>query len=103
MAQHVLPPSACGADDRDGGDGSKLAVHLYWKWRQGGDYGQLQKRVINSRRAIAAGPVFLVCNRYDFVPVDCGRPVTQESVQVVRLKRELTALPFLGTSAHQAL
>ena len=37
MAQHVLPPSACGADDRDGGDGSKLAVHLYWKWRQGRD------------------------------------------------------------------
>jgi hypothetical protein len=21
----------------------KLAVHLYWMWRQGRDYGQLQK------------------------------------------------------------
>jgi hypothetical protein len=38
----------------------KLAVHLYWMWRQGRDYGQLQKlgsqgRKLSSRAVVTRG------------------------------------------------
>jgi len=38
----------------------KLAVHLYWMWRQGCDYGQLQKfgsqgRKLSSHNVVTTG------------------------------------------------
>jgi hypothetical protein len=44
VAQQVLSPRhAAWTEDRQGRMARKLAVHLYWMWRQGCDYGQLHK------------------------------------------------------------
>jgi hypothetical protein len=46
VAQQVLPPChAARTENRQGGHGPELAVHLYWMWRQGWDYGQINVSV----------------------------------------------------------
>ena len=43
VAQYVLPPSAVARTIATVAMAKKLAVHLYWKWHQGCNYGKLQK------------------------------------------------------------
>jgi len=44
MAQPVLSPGhAAWAQDRQGGDGAEVGNQLYWMWRRGWDYEEMQK------------------------------------------------------------
>src|SRR5258708_29682996 len=44
MAQQVFPlDDAPGPEDRQGCDGRRLAIRLYWMWRKGWDYEQVKK------------------------------------------------------------
>ena len=59
MAQPILPSAdAAGTENSQGGDGRRLAVDLYWMWREQRDY-----QWKSSVRTQDSPEQAMVCNR----------------------------------------